>query len=390
MAAIEYRMFFDALPATQKQLDTIEDVIVEQEVDMMWEARVRIPVCVDNDGRWEGENEAWMREFVRVRIEVRIGTDDFVPLIDGPIVGYDTARSALPGKSMVTLIVRDDSVYLHRQESIVRFEGKSDSQIARQIFGEVPQLSSTPPDIPVETAEPPGSLPAIVVQRGTQIRLLRALAARHEDWHAYVLPGARIGESIGAFRQLPTQPDGLPPMVLLGDGQNIKEFTVRNNHQRPADVQAASLGIADKRIATATASYRDRQFMSDEPVAGSSGNTAQQMLRPGVGESVALESAVEGAAGRSRYAADATGSVIPHCYQGVLSPYRAVMVMLSDSQFSAVYVITRVTHRLTRSTYTQDFSAKGDSISTASSDGAVGPQASASLSLSFNVQGSIF
>jgi phage protein D len=390
MAEIAYRMFFDGDPATQDQLDRLEDITVEQEVDLMWEARVQIPICIDGDGRWAGEDEAWMRGFKRVRIEVQIGTNPFVPLIDGPIVGYDTERSSLPGRSLVTLVVRDDSVFLNREDQINRFEEMTDSQIARQIYGEVEQLAAAPPDIPEETPAQPGTLPAITVQRGTKIQLLRALAARHGDWHAYVLPGPTLGQSIGAFRRFPTQTDGLPPMILVGDARNIKEFTVRNNEQRPADVEAASMSVTDKGITSASSSYRDRTLLGDEPAAGSSGNTAQRRLAPGRTDTVPVDSATRGAAGLSGYATDATGSVIPHCYQGVLSPYRVVEVQISDSAYSANYLITKVTHKLTRSTYTQDFSAKGDSISTAAGGSPTGPQPSASTSVSFNIQGSIF
>ncbi|HVZ41836.1 MAG TPA: hypothetical protein VHI13_21320 [Candidatus Kapabacteria bacterium] len=390
MAVIEYIVFFDNNPATQDQLDRIEDVTVEQEVDLMWEARVQIPVCVDNDGRWAGEEEAWMKEFTRVRIEARIGDNPFVPLIDGPIVGYDTARSGVPGKSIVTLVVRDDSVYLHREESITLYEGLADSAIARRIFGETQQLAGSPPDIPAETTEPPGSLPALAVQRGTQMQLLRALAARHHNWHAYVLPGTTPGKSIGAFREFPTRTDGLPPMVLLGDNQNIKEFTVRNNQQRASDVQTSSLSIADRTITTATASFRDQQLVGDEPATGTSGNTAKRTLRPGTTDTVDPHEVVRGAAALSGYTLDASGSVVPGCYQGILSPYRLVEVQISDSRFSGNYVITKVTHTLTRSTYTQSFSAKGNAVSSSNAAAASMPRASALAEFSFNAQGSIF
>ncbi|HYY41228.1 MAG TPA: hypothetical protein VE775_00765, partial [Pyrinomonadaceae bacterium] len=70
MADIEYCMWFDGVPATQAQLDRVEEIEVQQEVDLAWEARVQIPVCVNDDGKWAGAEEAWMRNYARVRIEV--------------------------------------------------------------------------------------------------------------------------------------------------------------------------------------------------------------------------------------------------------------------------------------------------------------------------------
>ena len=60
---------------------------MEQEVDKAWEARIEIPICVDENGNWTGEDEDFMRSFSRGRVEIKIGDDPFVPLVDGPIVG---------------------------------------------------------------------------------------------------------------------------------------------------------------------------------------------------------------------------------------------------------------------------------------------------------------
>lgn len=72
MADIEYRIFFNNKPATREQLDRVEEIIVEQEVDMAWEARVKIPICVDDKGNWEGQDEDFLASFSRVRLEIKL------------------------------------------------------------------------------------------------------------------------------------------------------------------------------------------------------------------------------------------------------------------------------------------------------------------------------
>jgi hypothetical protein len=76
-----------------------------------------------------------------------------------------------------------------------------------------------------------------------------------------------------------------------------------------------------------------------------------------------LASAVQGEVDRASFSINATGSVLPFSYTGVLSPYRAVDVVISDSPYSSTYIISRVTHNLTRSVYTQEFSAMSNSTS---------------------------
>lgn len=386
MAAVEYRLFFDNQPADQERLDRVEEIVVEQQVDMAAEARLSIPVCVDGDGRWQGEEEAWMRPYQRVRVEVRHGSGDFVPLIDGPIVGHDTERNSLPGKSLVKLVVHDDSALLHRDDELASYTG-SDGEVARQILGAA-QLGG-----PVEVDDPPRQpdTPYTEIrQRGTKMQLLQYLARRYRDFHAYVLPGSQPGQSIGCFKRLPTQTDGLPPLVLFGEGRNLAELQVRNNARSPAEVRAATLNFRDKSVVSATASYRDAALLGDEPPVPESLEPAAMRLPPGRHGQTSLDDAVAGAAGESGFSAEATGSVLPLCYTGVLSPYRAVAVQLSDTQWSVNYVIFRVTHTLNRDQYTQSFTLRGNAVSSAQPTSASGPAASAGLSLEFNVQMSIF
>src|SRR5215469_16925193 len=134
MAAVEFKMFLDGDSATMEQLDKVDEIVVDQAMDRAWEARLKIPVCVNNDGKWDGEQEAWMKAFTRIRVEVNPGDGKFVPLIDGPVVGFDSERSAIPGKSVVTVVVQDDSALLNREAKVAVKTGQTDSEIARQIF----------------------------------------------------------------------------------------------------------------------------------------------------------------------------------------------------------------------------------------------------------------
>jgi hypothetical protein len=387
MGATEFKMFLDGTSATVEQLDKVDEIVVDQAIDKAWEARLKIPVCVNNDGKWEGEQEAWMKAFTRIRIEINPGDGKFVPLIDGPVVGFDSARSASPGKSVVTVVVHDDSALMNRQAKVAVQTGKLDSDIARQLFldaqlGGQPDIEATPPQPEAKTDAS--------VQRGTPMQYLRELAKRNQNWHAYVLPGKLPSQSIGCFKQYPADTDGLPEMVLLGADRNIESFNVNNKAQNPCTVQAATLSIAHDKVKTATSSYRDATLMGDQPPDAANPNQANCLMQPGQSDKVDLDHATKGAATESGFSLEATGAVVPLCYPAVLSPYRWVMVKISDSQYSTKYLITQVTHKITRSIYTQSFSMKGNGVTSAAGGNAGAPQPSANMSVSFNVQVSIF
>ena len=134
MPDILFRLFFNDESADQKQLDRIEEITVEQEVDAVWEAKILFPICIDESGNWKGEDEDIMDAFSRVRVEIKVGGDSYIPLIDGPVVGYDSKMESEPGKSSITLLVQDDSVFLNRKDAVMPFEKKKDHEIAERIY----------------------------------------------------------------------------------------------------------------------------------------------------------------------------------------------------------------------------------------------------------------
>ena len=77
---VRYRLFFNNEPATREQLDRVETITVEQEVDLAWEARLEIPIWLDRRGNWPQADLAFVNSFSRVRVEISIGGNPFVPL----------------------------------------------------------------------------------------------------------------------------------------------------------------------------------------------------------------------------------------------------------------------------------------------------------------------
>jgi hypothetical protein len=383
-------MFFGNEAADQERLDLFEEITVNQEVDMMWEARLSMPVVMDAKGKWSGESEAFLQPYARVRVEVSVGGKAFVPLIDGPITEVVAPRQREPGASVVTLVVNDDSVFLDREEAVERFEDVPDSDIAERLFSDIAEIGR-PPD--VEPTPPQPDNPArVVVQRGTKMQILRTLARRH-DMHAYVLPGATPGVSVGAFKTFPTTTDGLPALILGGEDRNLERFDPRTDARRPAEVRAATLSLRDKRLTTSRSGQTDATLQGDSPAVAPGAGTPSRLLPPGHSDTIDLDRRTRAEAERLSLATEATGSVIPFYYTDVLTPYRMVPVRLSDSKLSGNYLLTQVTHTLNRNVYTQTFTARGNAFSDAapgSAGAASVPQAAAAFAVSFNVQGDIF
>jgi hypothetical protein len=351
MPAVRYRMYVDNQPASRDQLDRVEEINVDQEVDLAWEARLRIPVCTSANGSWDGEDEPFLQPFARVRIEVKVGDRDWTALIDGPIVGSDRRMSSEPGQSSVTIIVHDDGAYLNRDQEIRMFENMSDHEIARQVFADVSQ---------VRTVDVEDSLPCSCtstpqeVQRESKIHLLQRLA-RRQGMHAYVLPGDSPGQSIGCFRKFPTSAGDLPDLVLLGPDRNIVTFNITANAQSPASVQGASLSISERAVSDGTSQARDLDLLGSDGALAHDSDTGTRLLEPEGGCCLTPEQAAQVEAERAAFAFEATGAVLAECYGASLVPYQIVAARGVGGRVSGDYIIKKVSHRLDRWQYSQQF-----------------------------------
>jgi phage protein D len=181
--------------------------------------------------------------------------------------------------------------------------------------------------------------------------------------HAYVWPGDNPGDSVGCFRDFPTSPEGLPPLVLLGNERNIETFNVRNNAQNPSDVQASTMRFSDRSIVSRTVRHRDVELMGKESAIESVQEPATQVLAPRQGGTMDLRQAATAQAQRTSYAYEATGKVRTECYGDILRPYQMVTVQAGNIPQSGNYIIFKVEHNLTRSIYSQSFSLKSDAKS---------------------------
>ena len=127
MGETRFRVWFGSREASEDELARIEEIEVTQEMDKFWEARLRMTMCLDAQGRWQHRPDVVAGPFTRVRVELDPGNGRFVPLIDGPVSNFESSLDSQPGRSTATFAVRDDSVFLNREEATEVFRDKTDS-----------------------------------------------------------------------------------------------------------------------------------------------------------------------------------------------------------------------------------------------------------------------
>lgn len=350
MPGVLFRLLIDDAAASHKELASVETITVDLEMDMAAEGRLMIPICTNDRGGWTSETAPLIRNARRVRVEVKVGTRAWTPLIDGPVVRIDTRMSPDPSQSSVTMVISDDSIWLARDDIQQRFDDLADSEVALKLFQAAPQIAST--DIQ-DTPAAQSSGTAVVVQRGTAMALLGRLARRN-GMNAYVRPGAASGASVGVFRALPTRGDGIPDLVLLGSDRNLMQWDGADDNEQPSTVVTHSLDVLSKTVTTATAGLDDLTLLGTDQTLVNGAQPASRLLLPCHG-TIDPKQRVAAEALRSSFAVDASGEVMSDCYSGVLLPYHVVTVRGVDGRQSGDYVVKQVTHSLGRSIYSQRF-----------------------------------
>lgn len=355
MPAKRFKVYLDNQPAPAEWLARVLSITVDQEVDHTWEANITLPLCLGDDGSWT-ELEADIAH-TRIRIELQLGTDPWVPLIDGPVVGHETELHSEPGRSQVVLRVHDDSALLNLTEVVTISDGLSDAEIARQLFSSeevniVPETIATlnAPAQPLEGAE---------VQRGTNANFLRRLAERNA-LHAYVLPGEMVGApSRGFFCSFPESSElpTLAPLVLLGANRNVVRFDIDNNAQAAGEYQVHALSLSDRGTFSSTGSFANETLLGGG-TPDSAAPTGARLANPSASTGVDPEALARAQSIASSYTYEAIGQIFPGRYNGVLVPYQLVNVQAGATSLSGTYLIKRVRHAINRSEHVQEFTVQ--------------------------------
>ncbi len=351
MARTEYKVFLDNVAADAQTLERFAEIRVDQGIDMAAEAELQVPIGVDDTGVWSGVEEDFAQPFARIRVEVKTGDSGFVPLIDGPVVAQRFELDAAPNASSLVLVVQDDSVLLNRDEAVELFEDLSPDAVAQQLFAQAGLSARTD-----AVASPAGGFERYLVRRGTAMQMLKELARRH-GLFVYVEPDSAPGTSVGYFVRPVLAGGEFPQLLLMGAERNINRFSAEFDALRPLRARAANLAIAGLQPLESESQASDLQAQGEEPV--------HDVVEAGVALMARtrempedLDAATAAAVNHSSWAYSANAEVQADLYGAVLRPHRVVSVAGAGARLSGEWLISRVTHTLRDTGYSQSVALK--------------------------------
>jgi phage protein D len=338
-------------PAPPSVVDAVEEIVVDSTVESASAVRVRIGIAQNDLGDWTTLMEDLFRPLVPVTVRVQTG---ILPeaLITGYVTKQEVTYADEAGSSTLEVSGLDATLLMNLQEKVMPWPNLPDASIAAAVFGQyavVPIVQPTPPTL----VEPEGT----TIQRGTDIRFLRRLARRN-GFDCYVQPEPLTGFDQGFFR--PRQLVGMPDAVLnvsMGGETNVSRFRIRYDMAQPTTVVAAALDTTTKSPQPALAPISLQPPMGIEPALMRV--LPPPIVRPvdtGLMRTSELQSFAQGIADASSFALVAEGEV--GAAVGILRPGGLVNVRGAGRLYNGSYFVTRVSHRITRDEYVQQFEAR--------------------------------
>jgi len=351
MPAVSYHLTINGTPASPEVLAALRRIDVE---DHEWLAdilRLRLSVAVSQDGsRWSVLDEEVFPRLANITLRVQVGSAIRETLVDAYVIETRAEYSNQPGDSVLEVIAMDATVLMGLEEKIRPWPNMADSDIASTIFSEYSLGEKVEATSPARDA-----IETTVMQRGSDIQLLRQLAARN-GYEVYVEVHPDTGQPEGHFH--PPQVDQDPQGVLsvnLGASTNVNSFRARYDMLRPTTATVQGLETSDQ-SSQGSDVQTPRMSHLGSSAAGSEGRARRIILsQTGLAAGGELQTLAQAVVDESAWSIFAEGDLNTVAYGKIMRAKRPIMVRGAGRQFSGTYYVERVLHTIIGDEYRQHF-----------------------------------
>ena len=351
MADTTYTLQLNNAPADQSLLDVITLIEVQDDAALASAFRMQVPIGLTDDGDWTWVAEDTFKPLTPVSISVQLGSDVNEQLMSGYITSHHVHFDKDPGASFLEVLGMDASVLMNIEEKIVAWKDLADSDIVTQIlgtYGFTPEVDSTQPSYSEDETT--------IIQRGTDLAFVRRLARRN-GFEFFLDTDATSGTTTGHFHQpkLSDQPQ-TDLALAFGDNSNVRTLEAHYDALRPTTADASGLSIGDKSNQSASASSSDLDPLGADAVLDLLDQQPKSLLtHANAFDDAELQTRAQAAVDAASWAISASGELDVTAYQAVLRARHTVLLKGAGTRYSGTYYVSRVTHSMTRDTYTQKF-----------------------------------
>jgi phage protein D len=359
-----YTLQLNNAPADQDLLDAITLIEVEDDAALASAFRLRVPIGLTDEGDWTWAAEDIFKPLTPVSISVQLGSEVNEQLMSGYITSHHVHFDKDPGASFLEVLGLDAGTLMNIEEKIVAWKDMADSDIVTQIlntYGFTPQVDSTQPSYTENETT--------IIQRGTDLAFVRRLARRN-GFEFFIETDATSGVTTGHFHQPKLSDQPQKDLALaFGEDTNVRTLEAQYDALRPTTVDARGLSIGDKSDQSASASSSDLDPLGADAALDLLDQQPKSLLsRTSAFDNAELQTRVQAAVNASSWAISMSGELDVTAYQAVLRARRTVLVKGAGTRYSGTYYVSRVTHSLTRTEYTQKFELTRNALALSGSE----------------------
>ncbi len=290
---------------------------------------------------------------IAIKVTLNGSTED---LFSGYITNTRPHFERLEQNCFFEIWAMDATALMGRNEIAKAWEGKKDSDIARDIFQKYVTTS-----VIEDTQILHDKDISTIMQRETDIQFLKRLAIRN-GYECYV-----DGDT-GYFHPPQTSLDDSQPVLAAhyGDKTTLMSFSVDVQALNPVAVSGVQIDSINKEIVNASVTTTTLDVLGSEDHAslrptGIDTGTAQIATSVATGQPE-LEALCQSLYHQADWFIAAEGVVAASRYGHVLKPYIPVTIKGVGERYSGAYYVTQVTHSFSAEGYTQRFKAKRNAL----------------------------
>jgi phage protein D len=347
------KILIDSVEALDVLASLIE-MVIEEDQHLASVFRLKLAIALGTDGKWSLLDDERIKVWKPLAFKVQLG-DTEVELIDGFITQLNPHVVTDLNSCCLEIVGMDGSCLMSVEEKIKAWPGKTDSDIAREVF-QTYSLTPQVDDVDVGHEEAVST----ILQRDTDIRFLKRLARRN-GFECFVKGGT------GYFQNPVLDGDPLPVLAAqFGQDTNLMTFRGNLNALRPTSVEMQQYDIATKEVQSATTDTgeqrqlgRDAAIDTATPTSGS----PKLFVRHAVTTSQAeMENLCRAIFHEAEWLIEGRGEVDTVAYGSVLQARQLVPIRGVGETFSGVYYLSSVKHVFTANSYVQHFTAKRNAL----------------------------
>ncbi len=208
---------------TEEMGCSLLELEVEEHYELAAVFRMRLAIVRGEDGLWTFLDQGKAKPWAKVELQMDFG-DDSQPLLTGYVTHVRAHFDPAEGNSYLEIVGMDSSCLMNLEEVIKDWPGKSDSDIASDIFNTKYHLTPTVDSTNITHDDKQST----IIQRETDIQFLKRLARRN-GFECFVK-----GDK-GYFRKPDLTSEPLPALGMPGGQQPLYHYQVTSHaHPVPA------------------------------------------------------------------------------------------------------------------------------------------------------------